>query len=264
MQAPNILVLDIESAPLESWTWGIWEVNVGLEQIKVDWSILSFAAKQLGGKEIIYADTSGRGASKVRDDKPLMKKLWNLLDAADLVIAQNGRRFDVRKINARLIHHGFGPPSPYRVVDTMIVAKKYFAFTSQKLAYTSKLLTDIPKEEHKEFPGFELWVECLKDNPKAWRVMKRYNIRDIQSTEQVYLKMRAWIENHPNVGVYDPSERPLCPRCGSDKVKRNSKKFSVKQQGMYIQYQCTKCGGTARGKLMQLPLEKRRSLLVPE
>ena len=80
----------------------------------------------------MFASTGGRGADKVRDDKPLLKGIRDLLDEADIVIAQNGKSFDVRKVNARLIQHGFQPPSPYRVVDTMLVAKKYFAFTSRR------------------------------------------------------------------------------------------------------------------------------------
>lgn len=264
MSKPKILVIDIETAPVEAYVWGLWDQNVGLDFIKVEWTILSFAAKWLGKKKVIYSDTGGRGKRKVRDDKPLMKKLWDLLDEADIVIAQNGKRFDVKKMNARLIEHGYGPPSPYRVIDTLLVARKYFAFTSQKLAWTSKHLTDEPKEEHKEFPGFELWIECLADNPKAWRVMKRYNIRDIHSTEKVYIKMRPWIEQHPNLGVYDESSRPICPKCGSTHMVKSKHRHSVKQQGMYIQYVCKDCGGYARGKVMQLPLEKRRSMLVPE
>lgn len=257
-------MIDIETAPLEAWCWGLWDQNIGLDFIKTEWTILSFAAKWLGKKPILYAQTGGRGAKKVRDDKPLMKALHALLDEADIVIAQNGKRFDVKKINARLIEHGFGPPSPYRVIDTLIVARKYFAFTSQKLAWTSKHLTNEPKDEHKEFPGFELWKECLLDNPRAWRVLMRYNKKDIRSTEKVYLIMRPWIENHPNVGAFDPSDRPLCPKCGSANVIVHKYKFVVKQQGKYCMYQCNDCGGYARGKTMQLPIEKRRSLLVPE
>jgi predicted RNA-binding Zn-ribbon protein involved in translation (DUF1610 family) len=264
MTVPKILTIDVETSPLESWTWGIWDQNVGLEQIKTEWTILSFAAKWLGKKQVIYADTGGRGADKARDDKPLMKQIWALLDEADIIIAQNGKRFDVRKMNARLVEHGFGPPSPYRVIDTMLVAKKYFAFTSQKLAWTSKHLTDAPKSEHKKFPGFELWVECLKDNPKAWAEMKKYNVQDVRSTEKVYLVERPWIDQHPNLGAFDESDKPLCPKCGGKNVIAQSHRRSVKQQGVYKRYQCKDCGGWARGKVMQLPLEKRRSLLVPE
>jgi hypothetical protein len=264
MSEPRILTLDIESSPLESWTWGIWDQNVGLEQIKTEWTILSYAAKWLGQKKMIYEDTGGRGKHKVRDDKPLMKGIKALLDEADIVIAQNGRRFDVRKINARLIMHGYGPPSPYRVIDTMIVAKKYFAFTSQKLAWTSKYLATEQKDDHKKFPGFKLWVACLEDNPAAWAEMKKYNKQDVKSTEEVYLTMRPWINDHPNLGVFAFSEAPVCPKCGSPELTRNGGRRSVKQQGMYQRYQCKKCGGFCRSKQTLLPLEKRRSLMVPE
>src|SRR5579859_6162370 len=116
---PRIATVDIETAPLESFTWGIWDQNIGLEQIKTEWSILSYAWKWLDSKAIIQADTSGRGIKKVRDDKKLAGQLWKLLDEADIVVAQNGIKFDIKKINARLIQHGFGPYSPIRVVDTL-------------------------------------------------------------------------------------------------------------------------------------------------
>lgn len=261
---PRILTFDVETSPVEAYVWGLWDQNIPIDFIKTDWTIFSWAAKWLGKREVLFQSTGGRGPDKVRDDKPILKGLRDLLDEADIVIAQNGKRFDVRKINARLIQHGIAPPSPYRVIDTMLVAKKYFAFTSQKLAWTSKLLTDTPKDDHKKFPGFELWAECLKDNPAAWAEMEKYNKRDVRATEKVYLKLRPWIENHPNLGAYDESERPLCPKCGGAHMIVGSKaRWSVKQQGIYKQYMCRDCGGWARGKVMQLPLGKRRSLLVP-
>lgn len=260
----KILTFDVETSPVEAYVWGLWDQNIGLDFIKTDWTILSWAAKWLGKSKIIYQDAGGRGAKKVRDDKPILKGIRDLLDEADIIVAQNGKRFDVKKVNARLIQHGIAPPSPYRVVDTLLVARKYFAFTSQKLAWTSKLLTDAPKDKHKKFPGFELWEECLKDNPLAWAEMKKYNVQDVRTTEKVYLKLRPWIEQHPNLGVYDESERPICPKCGSDNITRQGKRVVVKQQSSYLRYKCESCGGWARGKAMQLPLEKRRSLLVGE
>lgn len=262
MTKAKILVIDIETAPLELFAWGIWDVNASLEQIKTDWTILSFAAKWLGKKKVTYMDTGGRGKHRVRDDKKLMKPLWNLLNEADIVIAQNGKKFDVRKINARLIAHGFSPPSPYRVVDTMLVARKYFAFTSQKLKYTSEILGVPPKDEHPEYPGFKLWAACLQDIPGAWRVMKRYNKQDILSTEWVYITTRAWDQQHPNLGTYAAAEQHACPHCGSYNVIGRNGWREVKQQGIYKRYFCNDCRGWSRGKIMQNPITKRRTQLA--
>ncbi|MGH8235493.1 MAG: ribonuclease H-like domain-containing protein [Steroidobacteraceae bacterium] len=259
-KAPRILTIDIESSPIEAFVWGLFDQNVGLDFVKTDWSILSFAAKWFGEKRVIYSDTGGRGADKVRDDVPLLGQLWELLNEADFVVAQNGRRFDVRKINARLIQHGYTPYSPIRVIDTLLEARKHFAFTSQKLAWTSKLLTDAPKSEHKQFPGFELWVECLKDNPKAWKVMRRYNVQDVRSTEKVYLKLRPWIKNHPNISTFDLTPGGCCPNCGSADVKQIGN--ATLQAGIYPQYQCNSCGAWSRGKQLLNPTEVRKSKLT--
>lgn len=259
----KILTFDVETSPVEAYVWGLWDQNIPIDFVKTDWTIFSWAAKWLGKREVMYQDSGGRGADKVRDDKPLLKGIRDLLDEADIVVAQNGKRFDVRKINARLIQHGIAPPSPYRVIDTMLVAKKYFAFTSQKLAWTSKLLTDTPKDDHKRFPGFELWAECLKDNPAAWAEMKKYNKRDVRATEKVYLKLRPWIANHPNLGVYSESTKPICPNCGGSSLVSKGLRAN-KQQGAYRRYNCLNCGAPSRTKIMLLPVEKRRSLLVPE
>jgi DNA polymerase elongation subunit (family B) len=263
MSDPKILVIDIETAPLELYGWKLFDENFSLDQIKTDWTILSFAAKWLGKKKIIYADTGGRGVKKVRDDKPLMGKLWKLIDEADIIIAQNGKKFDARKIRARLIARGFGPPSPFRIIDTMITARRLFAFTSQKLKYTSKLLSKHwTKDEHKEFPDFTLWAEVLKDNPRAWKAMKKYNIQDILATEEVYLAMRAWDDQHPNMGTYSAVEKPICPHCGSEKVIGRNGWREVKNQGVYKRLFCNDCHGWSRGKIMLNPIKKRRSQLA--
>jgi len=257
---PRIATVDIETAPLESFTWGIWDQNIGLEQIKTEWSILSYAWKWLDSKAIIQADTSGRGIKKVRDDKKLAGQLWKLLDEADIVVAQNGIKFDIKKINARLIQHGFGPYSPIRVVDTLQVAKKHFGFTSNKLEWQSQKLTDSPKSKHKRFPGFELWLECLADNPAAWAEMRKYNKQDVLATEKLYLKQRPWIAQHPNVGTYSGESAPSCPKCGSTHVTKQGTK--TMQAGVYQQYKCQGCGGWSRGKAMLNALSVRKGKLV--
>jgi hypothetical protein len=259
MTEPRILVLDIETAPLESFTWGTWDQTVGLEQIKTEWSILSFAAKWLGEKNTVYFDTSGHGAKNVRDDSKLLVSLWSLLDEADIVIAQNGQAFDLKKINARMLMAGMKPYSPIRVIDTMLIAKKHFGFTSNKLAWLTKHLTSNKKSEHKVFPGFELWTECLKDNPKAWAEMRKYNIQDVVSTEELYMTLRPWVEGHPNVAAFGTEEVLQCPKCGSKSVVKRGLTYT--QTGEYVKFQCKACSGWSRSRYTVNTKEKRKNLL---
>jgi predicted RNA-binding Zn-ribbon protein involved in translation (DUF1610 family) len=255
----KILTMDIETAPLESYTWGIWEQNVGLDMIATEWSILSYSAKYLGRPAVAYADTGGRGKSKVRDDKAILKQIWGFLNEADIVIGQNVRRFDLKKINARLIVSGFRPYSPVRVIDTMEAAKRSFAFTSNKLEWLSKYLTNSPKSKHKKFPGFELWKECLEDNPSAWAEMKKYNKQDVIATEKLYMKLRPWITNHPNLAVYTDTGM-ACPKCGSLDIEKNGTRAT--SAGRYQRYRCNDCGGCMSGKKLLAPLAARKDMLV--
>jgi RNase_H superfamily len=256
----RIGIVDIETAPFESLTWGIWDQNIGLNQIQKETSILSYAWKWLGSKQVIYEDTSGHGPKSVRDDRKLLASLWTLLDAADIVVAQNGVAFDVKRINSRMVMEGLPPYSPIRIIDTKLVAKKHFAFSSNRLEWLGKYLAGQTKYKHSKFEGMELWVECLKDNPEAWKEMKKYNIIDTQVCEKVYLALRPWMDQHPNLGAYTSDSTTICPKCGSKHLQARGTRYL--QQGAYQRYQCQKCRGWSRGKVMLLPLAKRRSMLA--
>ena len=258
--APRIVTLDIETAPLRSYHWGLWDQNIGLNQIESEWSILSFSAKWLGERRVIYHDTGGRGASRVREDAELLRRLWKILDEADIVVTQNGMSFDIKKINARMIMNGLGPYSPIRQIDTKRAAARFFGFTSNKLAWLSEHLCGAKKSAHKKFPGFDLWEECLKDNPKAWAEMKRYNAQDVRATEELYLKLRPWIEGHPNVATYNDKLDLACPKCGSRHLQARGTARS--QVGHYRRLQCQDCGGWSRSKYLLNTKAKRKSLLT--
>jgi DNA-directed RNA polymerase subunit RPC12/RpoP len=167
--------------------------------------------------------------------------------------------FDVKKINARFLELDMPPPSPYKVVDTKREAQKVAKFTSNRLAWLSEVLTDTPKSEHKKFPGFELWIECLADNPAAWAEMRKYNNTDILATEKTYIRLRPYIIGHPNVAAYDDDDTRRCPKCGSPTLQ--SRGVALTQTGQYKRYRCASCGGWARGRYTENSRDKRRSLL---
>lgn len=254
----RVLLIDIETAPILAYVWSLWKQNVGLNQIKEEWYILSFCAKWLGEPEIIYQDIRHEPFS----DASLMQPLWDLLNEADIIIGQNGKAFDMPKIQARLVMAGFPPPRPYKVIDTLLMAKQQFRFTSNKLEWMtgdSSNLTAIQKSKHAKFPGFALWAECLKGNPEAWDEMKEYNIPDVTSMEELYLKLRPWYVGHPNMAVYVDSDKIACPKCASHDVVQDG--FTFTQVGKYELYHCKGCGGYSRGRYTRNSTAVRKALL---
>jgi uncharacterized protein YprB with RNaseH-like and TPR domain len=249
---PVIRFLDIETAPNIAHVWSFWDTNVGLNQVLEDGFILSFSYKDLGGDWVYYEE------NRSKDDKAITKKLIDALDSADIVVGHNGDRFDIPWIQGRAAIYGLNPPSPFRTIDTFRECKKLFRFPSYKLEYVSRVLGCTPKLKHKKFPGHELWLECLRDNDEAWEEMATYNMQDVETLEEVYLKIRPWIKRHPQVGMYSHDETPMCPKCGSAHI--NYRGFLVTQQGKYHKFQCQECGGWGRLSANTVSRYKREKL----
>lgn len=193
IKEPKILIFDIETAPILAHVWGLFDQNVGLNQIQSDWHVLSWAAKWAGDppSKVMYQDQ--RNAKDVTNDKKILQSIRELLDQADLVITQNGIKFDSKKLNARFLFHEIKSPSSYRHRDTLKMAKKHFNLTSYKLEYmTDKFCKKYKKQKHKKYPGHELWKECLRGNKEAWKEMQKYNIHDVLATEELYNVLKQW------------------------------------------------------------------------
>lgn len=234
----RILSLDIETSPNLGYTWGKWEQNV----IKIirERQLLSFAYKWLGKPTRVLALCDFKSYKPGCDDKELLKPLHEILSQADFVIAQNGDQFDIKRINARFIFHGMAPPTPYKTIDTLKIAKARFGFNSNKLDDLGAYLGVGRKVKHE---GFELWEKCMAGDMKAWAMMKLYNKQDVDLLERIYLKFRPWHKTHPNITNDEKVVR--CPKCGSSELQ--SRGTACTQTMIYKRFQCMNCGGWCRG-----------------
>jgi predicted RNA-binding Zn-ribbon protein involved in translation (DUF1610 family)/DNA polymerase elongation subunit (family B) len=252
----KILILDIETAPKVALVWRFFKENISPKQVKEHGHIMSFAAKWLGQDEIFYYE------NRKDNDKGIVERLSYLLDEADMVVAHNGEQFDLKQIRGRALVNGIKPPSPVKIVDTYKIAKKEFGFPSNSLEYISMVLEcKLKKGGHKKFPGFELWLECLRGNEEAWLELREYNILDVLVLEEVYLKMRPWDTHHPNVAVYEEDDNNIvCPKCGS--IHTQWRGYAYTSVGKYHRYQCNDCGGWGRTRYTTLP--KNENLIVSQ
>lgn len=200
---PKVLCLDIETAPMKVYAWGVWDQNIPLNMIIEHSSILSWSAHWLGDPDnkIMYKDMRGH-EKNISNDKIILQPLLKLMDEADIILGQNVKSFDLPIINGRSIIHELSPPSDYKVIDTLSLSKRYFKFTSNKLEHVSKILNKKHKKsKHKKFDGFSMWEECLKGNKAAWNEMQSYNKLDVLSTEEVFLKQATWVKNNKEVAA---------------------------------------------------------------
>lgn len=221
---PKIISWDIETTPNLGWVWAKYDQNV--IDFEKEWELLSFCIKYFGGKTYFF------GRDEFPEEKDLVKKLHEYMDEADILIAHNGDKFDVKKANAKFLEFGLMPPSPYKTIDTLKIARRFFNLTSNKLGDLSAKLGLGGKVTT---GGFALWQGCIKGDPKSWALMRKYNKQDVVLLEKIYLRLRPWIQNHPAI-----SQGFNCPNCSSTELQRRG--FAITRKHKYQRWQCQPCG----------------------
>ena len=227
------LLIDIETSPNLVYTWGLFNQNIGLNQIVQTTEMICFAAKWLGKRGTIFhsGDYDPRGGNT----KEMVRAAHDLLSEADVVMHYNGRTFDIPHLNREFVTHGHTPPAPFQQIDLYQTVKKRFRFTSNKLDHVSHQLEVGGKVKHE---GFDLWKACLDSDESAWRRMEKYNRQDVVLLEPLYEQLRPWVPSHPSYAAYFGDE--VCTSCGSANKRPDG--FAFTAQGKFRRFQCTECG----------------------
>jgi ribosomal protein L37AE/L43A len=218
------LIFDIETSPNLAYVWAKYEQDV--ISFEKEREVIAFSCKWAGEKKVY--------SYSLKDLKPkeLSIKLRDFFNEADILIAHNGDNFDVKMANTSFAHHSLTPPSPYKTIDTLKIARSKFKFNSNKLDDLGEYLGLGRKVET---GGFKLWLGCLSGNKRSWNKMVKYNRQDVILLGKVYLKLRPWATNLPQ-----NSEGLTCPACGSTNVQRRG--FNINKVFKSQRYQCRSCG----------------------
>jgi hypothetical protein len=238
-KSARILVIDIETRPILSYTWGLYKQSIYPAQVVDFGGVLCFAAKWLDEKRIHFHSDHHDGHAE------MVQAAWDLIDEADIVIGYNSKGFDVKHLAREFIESDMPPPAPHQDVDLLTIARRRFRWPSNKLVTVSEALGIGTKVRHE---GFVLWRDCLEGDEKAWRTMKRYNIQDVRLTEAAYFLFRPWIKSHPHVGIL--AGQPWgCPNCGSSDFTENGATHTSVSE--YRLRRCSGCGANYRSTVRQ-------------
>jgi predicted RNA-binding Zn-ribbon protein involved in translation (DUF1610 family) len=214
--------------------WGLWKENIPLARLIDSSSTLCWSAKWYGEDEVLFSSIMETS------HKRMIKQIHKLMEEADVIIHYYGSRFDLPVLNREFLILGLAPPSPYKSIDLLTTVRRKFKFISNKLDYVCEKLKLGKKHE----TSFKLWVDCMNKDPEAWEVMKKYNIQDVLLLEKLYDKLKPWISNHPNIGLYREVGL-VCPTCGSEHFHKRG--YYHTSSYKYQRYQCTKCGSWFKG-----------------
>lgn len=230
MSILKILTLDIETSPNLADVWDLWNQNVSLNQLRETSKILCVGAKWHDSRAVNFWSEWG--------SEDMISEVWEVIDAADVLVTFNGDRFDLPTLNREFIMSGLGPPDSYESVDLYKICRRRFKFASFKLDHIAQQLGVGAKVKHE---GHTMWVKVMAGDPKAQKAMEKYCKGDVIPTERLYNKILPWIDNHPNRNLYDGG---LCTRCPLGVLVKRG--FYYAATGKYQTYRCSSCGGYQR------------------
>ena len=241
---PQILIFDFETSPCIFAGWGCGKQYVGMDQILKEWVILTVCYRWLHEKKVhtLKFDLTKHKLTQYDDesDLALVTAFMEVYNSADLVVAHNGRKFDVPKLRARLVKHGLGPINPILIDDTY-VATKPIGFTSHKLDYLGKFLNIGRKIETK----FSMWLDITWcHDSKALDKMAKYCAQDTQLLAEVYKKLVPHMKTSLNRSLFS-RDSTACPKCGvPGQLIRHGYRYTG--AGVRTRFLCKACGATSQ------------------
>jgi hypothetical protein len=229
---PGILFLDIETKPAVVASFGIRDQHITHKQILKDGGVICVGLKWATDKRAtVYSEWKhGRQA--------MLDATHAALCEADAVATYNGASFDIPKLQGEFLLAGM-PPAPKVTQIDIYRAVRKLGYISNKLDYVAQILGLGNKVKHE---GLDLWLKVMDGDEAAQRRMAKYCTGDVMLTQAVYDRVRAYIENHPHMGVTRPMD---CGACGSSRTQARGwsrTKASIRQR-----YQCQACGSWSLG-----------------
>lgn len=211
--------------------------------------LLCIGYKWLGEKKVgmIRPKDMEKFRKNPRNDRQMLKEFMALVEKADAVVSWNGKGFDWRFLQTRILKHrlGYLPPVPH--VDLLLTSRattkmrrsldntgKFFDMKNQK----------IPLE-------IDRWMDAGRGDEKALQEIIDHCEADVLMTEEAYALFAPLSRVHPNVAIIN-GEPEGCPRCGkSGMLQRRGKrpvqvlieKGRIQALRHYrIRFHCQNCG----------------------
>jgi hypothetical protein len=237
---PKILVWDVETSPVKAWIWRTGsKINVSHDQI-VDGQqtdIICICYKWHGQNKVHSLDWG----VKKQDSSKMIEEFTKVVEQADIVLAHNGDRFDMKHFNTQRLLKGQPPIAWPTSEDTLKMVRKHFNFTSNRLDYLSRTLVGGGKDRM----TFRDWVDIVDyKSEKALKKMIKYCKKDVELLDKVFTKIKPYVDLKVNRSLIKNNNRLGCANCGSEETQKYG--VITTRTGRYQKIKCKSCGHVYR------------------
>lgn len=215
---PKILIWDIEATGLNA-TFG---------------TILCIGHKWLGDKKPTVISILDGPKTHMLNDKGVVERFIKVFNEADYSVSWYGDRYDMPMVRSKLLVHRLPPPAPVRSLDLWKAVRYKFKLHNNRLAAWEQYLKT---PHHKTAIDFDAWLQAAHGNKAAMAEVVDHCAKDVDTLEDVYLRLRPWLSEQPNRWTITGQEG--CPACGSQHIIRQGYRSTITR--VYQRFQCLDC-----------------------
>lgn len=169
----------------------------------------------------------------------VIRKLYDAITEADMVVGHHIKGFDWKKFIAKCIEYDLSPPKEVKFFDTCQMAKRAgfsynsLGFLAQKLGLENKM--DAPD-----------WLAVLMGDVDQIKYATKYCSADIPPAMGLFKKFRPYFPTQINHNLFRGDGVECCPVCGHEEFERRGFRYS--QTGKFQAYCCLSCRKFFQGK----------------
>lgn len=253
---PQLLFYDVETAGDIALTFKRFDANFGQDSILIEGGWLLSVAFAFNDGKIQTFNLTPEEANN-QDDSRLVEMLWEAFELADAAVAHNLLKFDLKVFKARCLLNGLPPPKRVKTIDTLRICKQ-LKLQSNKLDSVAVALGLEGKLRH---AGVSMWVDSQQGDPTALEEMRQYNEQDVEVLRNIYHRIKAFDNNHPNTALFTSGDDVACRVCGSHDVRATANQISA-GSSLFSEVICNECGARSRLRQSNTSKDKRKSLLA--
>ena len=194
------------------------------------------AARWYGEEDVMFA-----AEWEVGGYDAFMRQVWSWVDEADILIGHNMAAFDSKHLMSGWAEMGLPAPSPFKVIDTLKIARGSLNMESNTLDSLAKRLGVESKSDKYDV---RVAQAAVNGDREAQARIEDYNRGDIVASEALFDRLRPYARNIPHLGMWTDDEL-ACPSCGSTMTATGKTVHANVQR--YEHLHCDNCGSHARG-----------------
>ena len=194
------------------------------------------AARWYGEEDVMFA-----AEWEVGGYDAFMRQVWSWVDEADILIGHNMAAFDSKHLMSGWAEMGLPAPSPFKVIDTLKIARGSLNMESNTLDSLAKRLGVESKSDKYDVRVAQAAVNGDKE---AQSILESYNRGDIVASEALFDRLRPYAKGIPHLGMWSDDEM-ACPSCGHSMTATGRTVHANVQR--YEHLHCPNCCSHARG-----------------